>query len=177
MPGPWGWFPDSIHNWEYPNFQMILSLKRDSRKRVFPIIILQKRQLHKINLDILLTCNGKQSLQKESEIWFTCPLFPISSSIMATGVCIWAECLDCDLPSTLQLRPRSPLSQRLWFMRLSRIFVLWFFQNLEMTAAWSDVIPPCFLVWAVKNASSWLKSMSADAIDYNDRKSNKVINN
>lgn len=84
----------------------------------------------------------------------TCPLFPISSSTMATGVWIWAECLDCDLPSTLQVRPRSSLSQRLWFMRLSRIFVLWLFQNLEMTAAWSDVIPPCFLVWAVRSWST-----------------------
>lgn len=74
-------------------------------------------------------------------------------------------CLSCDFRSTLQFMFFRTLSQRLWLIRLSWIWVRWFFQNFAMTAAWSDVMPPCFLVWAVRKASSWFKSMSAEAID------------
>lgn len=95
----------------------------------------------------------------------TCPFFPSSISTIATGVFIWSMCLSCDFRSTLQFMFFKTLSQRLWLIRLSWIWVRWFFQNFAMTAAWSDVIPPCFLVWAVRKASSWLESMSAEAID------------
>lgn len=74
-------------------------------------------------------------------------------------------CLSCDFRSTLQFMFFRPWSQRLWLIRLSWIWVRWFFQNFAMTAAWSAVMPPCFLVWAVRKASSWFKSMSAEAID------------
>lgn len=116
-----------------------------------------------------LLCKNSFVLAKKLKIHLTCPGRPSSSSTRATGP-LWAASpwLAAAWRSTLHERPLRLGSQRLWATKLSFTRARWLFQKRERAAACSALTlpPPCFLVWAVRKASSWAWSMSAAAIDW-----------
>ena len=92
-------------------------------------------------------------------------LFSNCISTIATGVLIWWRCLPWLFKSILQLTSFNLLFQEDFWTITSWILTFCDFQNFKNAAACSWVREPCFrLIWEVRKASSWLKSISADTM-------------
>ena len=113
-----------------------------------------------------VTCIPQGGWNTPPSLPLTSPVLPSSNSTKATGLLAASPLLAEVGRSTLQVRPLRPASHRLWPSRLSLTRPRWPFQKRERAAACSVLTPPCFLVWAVRKASSWGWSISAMAIDW-----------